>query len=113
MSTADHPHAPIFSDTFALCEWLLKHLEQRPGSLARHLCDNALSLLEAVTLAIKNRDREERLDIADERLIVLRIQLRLAASSGLLSERRSLHALDLADRIGRQLGGWQRSLYPA
>jgi len=109
----DHPRAPIFTDTYTLCEWLLKHLNGQTDSLARHLCDNALSLLEQITLAIRNHDREERLDLADERLIMLRMQLRLAVDVDLLSERRGLHALGLADSIGRQLGGWQRSLHPA
>lgn len=105
--------APLFTDTFSLCEWLLQHLDRvdrDSGVLARSLCDNSLKLLEAVTLALKNRLREERLEEADERLLALRTQLRLAGSVGLLDERQMLFALESADRIGRQLGGWQRAL---
>lgn len=102
--------APIFTDTYSLCEWLLQHLDNEPSVLSRTLCDNALKLLEAVTLALKDRLREDRLDAADERLIVLRLQLRLAESTGLFDESQLLYALDYTDRIGRQLGGWQRAL---
>ncbi len=102
--------APLFSDTFALCEWLLGKLDHDQSTLARALCNNALRLLTAITLALKDRLREERIDEADERLIALRLQLRLAASTGLLNEQQALFALESADRIGRQLGGWQRFL---
>ncbi len=102
--------APLFTDTFSLCEWLLQHFDRDPGVRSRTLCDNSLKLLEAVTLALKNRLREERLEEADERLITLRTQLRLAGSVGLLDERQMLFALESTDRIGRQLGGWQRAL---
>ena len=44
-------HAPLFTDAFALCEWLLQHLDQEPGVLARSLCKDALRLLDAITFA--------------------------------------------------------------
>ena len=50
------------------------------------------------------------LEEVDERLITLRLQLRLANTTGLLNEDQFLFALQAADRIGRQLGGWQRSM---
>ncbi len=102
--------APIFADTFSFCEWLLNHLDRDASVLARHLCDNALKLLGSIALALRNRLREERLDDADEHLIALRVQVRLAEVTGLLSESQTLYALDTLDRIGRQLGGWQRTL---
>lgn len=105
--------APLFVDTFSLCEWLLQHLDQKTGALPQALCCNALQLLTAVTLALKNRQRQERLDEADECLVVLRVQLRLAAAVGWLSDSQMLFALEGADRIGRQVGGWQRALNSA
>lgn len=102
--------APIFTDTFALCEWLLRHLDREPSVLARTLCDNALTLLELITFALKDRLRDERLAEADDRLTALRLQLRLAGSTGLFEAQQVVFALECADRIGRQLGGWQRAL---
>jgi len=108
--TGDARRSPLFTDTFALCEWLLGRLDAEPGVLASTLCGNALALLEAVTLALKGYLREERLIEADERLLALRLQLRLAGATGRLSERQVLYALQCADGIGRQVGGWRRAL---
>ena len=101
--------APIFADTFSLCEWLLHHLDWEQSVLSRAICDTALQLLEVITFALKDRQRDERLDEADERLIALLLHLRLAGAIGLFDEPQVLFALECADRIGRQLGGWQRS----
>ena len=103
--------APIFVDARRLSGWLLSHFDHRQDSLlARRLSTTALDLLRAVTLALKNSAREDQIERADEELISLRIELRLAEEIGLLSEEQVLFALREADSIGRQLGGWSRSL---
>ncbi len=102
--------APLFADAFALSEWLLRHVDGQTGVLARTLSQDALHVLDAVALALKGWSRPERLADADEHLILLRLHLRLAGATGLLAESQMLFALDCADRIGRQLGGWQRAL---
>ena len=102
--------APLFTDAFSLCEWLLRQLDRESSVLARALCDSSLQLLTAVVLALKGRQREEQLAAADECLIMLRMQLRLAGAIGLLGESQLLFALECADCIGRQIGGWQRTL---
>jgi hypothetical protein len=99
-------------DTFALCEWLLGHFGDDPRVLASKLCRSALTLLEAVTLALKGRRRDEQLELADERLIALRTLLRLAAAAGYLTDAQVIYGLDRADAVGRQLGGWLRALGP-
>ena len=102
--------APLYTDAFQLSAWLLQHLDSDPRVLARAICQRALRLLAMITLALKDRDRLASLDSADENLIVLRVELRLAAAIGVFTEDQLLHALGYADCIGRQLGGWQRSL---
>lgn len=104
------PEAPLYVDAFALCEWLLRRLGSDNQVLSRAICTRALGLLEDVALALKDRSREARVDSADEQLITLRIQLRMAQATGLLDEPQLLHALEAADNIGRQLGGWRRRL---
>lgn len=106
------PPAPLYVDTFALCEWLLGRFGDDSRTLPESLCRLGLTLLEAVTLALKGRRRDEHLEIADERLLALRVQLRLAAATGYLTDSQLMHALDRADVIGRQLGGWLRALGP-
>jgi hypothetical protein len=108
-SGREEPSAPLFGDCFALAEWLLGRIGNDSGVLATAICKTALDLLDAVTLALKDRERTARLRVADERLISLRVKLRLAAETGLLADNQMLHVLDIAHRIGRQLGGWQRS----
>ena len=102
--------APLFSDSFALCDWLLGRLGRDGSVLAQTLCRSALDLLRHIVLALKGFERDVHLDMADRELTLLRVQLRLAASTDCLTESQLLHALGLADRIGRQLGGWMRSL---
>lgn len=108
--TVRSPEAPLFGDTFALCEWLLGRLDGSDKVLARTICGVALDLLSDVTLALKDRGREARVEDADQQLITLRVQLRLAGATGLLDEKQLLYALEAINTIGRQLGGWRRRL---
>ncbi len=105
--------APIFRDAFTLCEWVNEQLQREPTPVARAACGTSLRLLESVTLALQDRCREDRLEEADERLVALRLHLRLARALGLLERHQVIHALECADQIGRQIGGWRRSLGPA
>ena len=104
--------APLYVDAFDLCEWLLGRFGDDGRVLPRVLCEHALALLGAITLALKDRRREEQIEAADAYLIRLRTELRLAATLGYLSDAQLLHALERAEVIGRQLGGWLRSLGP-
>ncbi len=102
--------APLFVDAFSLAEWIFGRFGRDEGALPKSICAVMLDLLDAVTLALKGRNREEQVEIADEQLIRLRIRLRLAAEREYLTEKQLLYALERADAIGRQLGGWLRSL---
>lgn len=106
--TTSYAAAPLYVDSFALCEWLLGHFGDDKRVLPRALCQCALRLFEAITLALKGRRREEHVEIADEQLIRLRAQLRLAQAMSYLTQAQMLYALERADAIGRQLGGWLR-----
>jgi hypothetical protein len=93
-------------DVLTFCEWLLEHFGDDPRVLSRTLCESGLQLLEAITLALKGRRLDEQLELADERLIALRTLLRLAGNIRYLTDSQMLYALEQADVIGRQLGGW-------
>ena len=101
--------APLYSDTLALCEWLLGRLGDDPRVLSRQICERALDLLQSITLALANRRRDHHLALADEALIALRCNIRLAGESGYLSSEQVIHVLERGNTIGRQLGGWMRS----
>jgi hypothetical protein len=105
-----NPHAPLYTATYDLAAWLLGHLDREPSVLAREMCRLALRLLDAAVFALKDRERLERLDEMDELLLRLRQRIRLGRGTGLFDERQALHALALCDLIGRQVGGWLRTL---
>ena len=102
--------APIYADTTALCQYVLGRLGDDPRALPLALCRTAIDLHGAVVLALGGRQRPQRLESADELLVLLRAQLRLAASVGLFDDSQLVHALERADTVGRQLGGWRRAL---
>jgi hypothetical protein len=105
--------APLFVDAFSLAEWLLGRVGVDDRALPRSIAAHALAILSAIVLALRGRRRDEQLDDADEHLLVLRTELRLAVALGVLTEEQLVHAMQLVDRVGRQLGGWQRQLYGA
>ena len=105
--------AALYVDGLALCQWLLEKFDRDPGVLGPSLCGCALELIQTLVLALKDRARDERIELADEQLIRLRVLLRLAVDSERLSPEQYGFALDQVDAIGRQLGGWIRSLEPS
>jgi hypothetical protein len=70
----------------------------------------SLDLLLDLAFALKDRDREARIDDADDVLLRLRTLLMLAVEVGRLSPEQYAHVLGMVDGIGRQIGGWKRSL---
>ncbi|MGE3541780.1 MAG: hypothetical protein AB7N91_30695 [Candidatus Tectimicrobiota bacterium] len=107
----DDLRAPIFTVCWDLCTWLLHKARPQPHDLlAQSLAQEGLRLLDSITLALKNIDREQALEEADVLVLRLRLRLRLAVETGLLDERQGQYALQQADSIGRQLGGWHKSL---
>lgn len=109
MRTA-HPRAPIFSATWDFSVWLIRKTRAAPQDpLARSLAERALRLLDTITLALKDIDRDEALQQADLLLIQLRLRLRLAMETELLSAPQAHFALRQVDYIGRQLGGWRKA----
>jgi hypothetical protein len=107
---SDRRPAPLFTAAWDLCAWVLTRLGGDRSVLPASLCSETLALLDAVVLALKDVDRLENLSQADLCLIRLRMRVRLAAETGLLTERQGLFLLGQCDDIGRQLGGWMKSL---
>jgi hypothetical protein len=104
--------APIYTVTWDLCNWLLQKARALPHDvLAQALAQESLTLLDTITLALKDIEREHMLADTDLILIRLRTRLRLAVATELFNERQGEYALELADSIGRQLGGWQKVLH--
>ncbi len=101
--------APLFVRTFDLCVWF-QTLPLDAMVVGRVAQEEILRLLNDVTLAFKGNDREERLESADARCAVLRVQARLLNKLGLLDDRRLLFMVEGLDEVGRQIGGWLKRL---
>lgn len=105
-----HQRAPIFTATWDFSVWLVRKARAAPQDpLARSLADRAMRLLDAITLALKDIDRDDALQHADLLLIQLRLRLRLAMETEFLSAQQAHYALQQTDSIGRQLGGWRKA----
>ncbi|WP_428262358.1 four helix bundle protein [Haliangium sp.] len=104
--------APLYRDALALCEWTLARLSKIDEPLPHTLCRRVIDLHEAVLMALKGRHRDAHIERADDVLMLVRAELRIAAMLGYLEDRQMRHALERAGAIGRQLGGWRRALGP-
>lgn len=110
MSPNNVKRAPIFTAAWDLNVWIQRHLGEGGQVLATAAARESLALLDALVFALKGIERAEQLVLADRHLIRLRMRLRLAQETGLLTERQLEYLLRLTDDIGRQLGGWQKQL---
>ncbi len=99
--------APVFVSAYQLARWILAHA-QLPAPLGPRLQDDALALLDHITLALHDAQPQPHLALADQRATLLGVHLRLAHDLGHLDARRLLFAAGELEQIGRQLGGWRR-----
>lgn len=104
--------SPVLGDTLALCAVLVEELDgvAAYARLAARLEDSAGRLVEHVACACRGIDRPGRLLAADAELCALRAHADIAVEVGLLDEKLYLGLLEQADKVGRQLGGWLKSL---
>ncbi len=104
--------SPIFRDTLAFCGVLLDGVENGASHarLRERLADGALRLLDDITLALAGFEQTERLHGADAELRTLRTHLLLAHEMEIVPEDLFLALAEQADAVGRQIGGWLKSL---
>ena len=104
--------APIFTRAYTFFSWLIERLEkvEQQAFLRGIILDTARLLMESLTLALQGFEPHYHSQRADEALALLRLHLRLGEDHGLLDEKQYLYAVESLDDIGRQLGGWLKSL---
>lgn len=104
--------APLYRDTQVLCAVLLEAVDAGPSfaPLRQALAGGALRVQAAVVQALAGHERRARVDEADAELAVLHARLALAHYLCVLSDDAFTGLAACAQRIGRQLGGWSRSL---
>jgi hypothetical protein len=97
-----------------LLRWLIPHLDKFPRvrrfTLGERLESVLLEVLEATVESAYTRNKQQSLQRANLRLEVARDLWRLSHESQAISNRSYEHGAKLMDDLGRQLGGWLRSL---
>ena len=102
----------IQSRTFDLLNWLLPKAEKFPRvyrhTMVQRMMNAALDFQEHLILAQNRQGRERRkqLQFCDERLIQLRLYLRLAHQWQWLNDGQYQHVSLMVTEVGRLLGGW-------
>jgi hypothetical protein len=117
LSAGDGPSRPeVVEHAHALLRWAVPAVGKFPRSfrftlgerIERRLYD-VLELLVRASYA-KRAHKRPLLGDANVALEVLRHELRLALGFGLLTARQIEHATRLLDAVGRQVGGWLRTV---
>ena len=95
--------------------WLLPQLDKFPRvrrfTLGERLEEGLLLVLELLVEAAYTRSKEQPLQRANLRLEVIRHLWRVAHELKIISTRRYEHGAGLVDDLGRQIGGWLRSVH--
>ncbi len=102
--------APLYVEAFDLARWVVERTEKwRHQPLALLVTSSASELASSVSLALTfPATRSFHLKRADEGIVQLRTQLRLAHGLGLLSRRGLRFAAGRLEAIGRMVGGWRK-----
>ena len=97
-----------------LLRWLIPHLDKFPRvrrfTLGERLESTLLEVLEATVESAYTRNKQPSLQRANLRLEVARHLWRLSHEFQAIPTRSYEHGARLMDDLGRQLGGWLRSL---
>lgn len=97
-----------------LLHWLIPHLDKFPGirrfTLGERLESVLLDVLEATIESAFTRNKQASLQRANLKLEVARHLWRLSHEFQAVSSRSYEHGARLMDDLGRQLGGWMKSV---
>jgi len=104
--------APLFTRTYDLFVWLMGRLEHQDAHpfLSQATLETIRKLLESTTLALKGFAPLAHALEADAALALLRLYVALLGDHDILNEDQHAHAVREMDQIGRQLGGWLKSM---
>lgn len=109
--------APLYIATFDLAQWVLRRVDAEEGvpptasrvCLSHRILAAVTDLVELVSLALTFPEhRDLHLRSADETVVRLRVELRLAHGLGQLPTRSHEHACRRLAEIGRMIGGWRK-----
>jgi hypothetical protein len=106
--------SPIFTKTYNLMLWLLRHTEKFPKSerfrLAKQMNDSIFDFHQYLLTLVYSDEKHETLKRADIELAKLRVYSRLSHELTLTSLNQYEFFAKQISEIGRLLGGWKKSL---
>lgn len=108
-----HTQLPIYKVAYDLLGIAVDYVVNMPrpvkaviGGRVRDLC---LELVVLIATANAARDKRVSIDAMLERLVQLQVLLRLCQDKRYISRPQYARAIELADSLGRQAGGWRKS----
>lgn len=104
---------PVFRDVYTLTLYLFEvsqHFSREyKYTLGQDMKRDCLSLVRSIYRANKSNDKVEYLNTFLDDFEVLKLELRLCTDLKLLSLRQQAHAVELMERIGKQITGWRNA----
>jgi hypothetical protein len=104
----------IITHTYDLLNWTLRHVVKFPRAhlhgLGRRIEDKLYDISDLLVEAKFTGDKAEILRRAAFRVEQLRLLYRSAADQGVLPLKSQHYAVERLQEIGRELGGWRRSI---
>ena len=102
------------TQTYNLILWAIPQMNKLPRehkfSLGERITSHLYDLLELLIAASYSRKKSELLLQANQKVNTLRYMLRLAKDLKIFSIKRYEHGSKKLVEVGKQIGGWQRSL---
>ena len=104
----------VITRMYDLLLWLLPHIEKFPRSHKFTIGDRIEnSTLDVFDLLLEAKYASQKADIlrkANLKLEQLRFLMRLSKDLGMLSVKSHLHGCRLLNEVGKQVGGWMKSV---
>ncbi len=101
-------------DCHSLLIWLIPHLDNFPRNrrftLGERLESGLIEILELLVEAAYARNKSSTLKRANLRLAVVRHLWRMAHELKTIPTKRYAHGAKLLNELGRQIGGWMKSV---
>lgn len=105
--------SPIFSKTYTLMLWMLRHTEKFPKSerfrLAKQINDSLFSFQECLFRLVYAGDKQTAFTQADIELAKLKVYVRLSKEMALTTMKQYEYISLITTEIGRLLGGWKKT----
>lgn len=107
-------NAPLYIKAYSFSRYIIERMEVLCGKryriVADSLCENALSLIHSITLALKGINKASNIVRTDEILNLMRIDIRLLYDLAIFNLKQLEFLTKELEEIGRMVGGWKKRI---